>query len=389
MSKPSRHWPHRAASAAIAVALGFATLSCGAQETSSGETESTTQRSPEAAAIEGIVQDKMNELDLTSAVFGVWRGEEQITVGVLGESPIGIAATPDMQLRVGQPMEPMLSTVLLQLDTDGVVPLDQPIAEWVPDFPRADVITPRMLANGTSGIADYVTDPEFLKQFYANPMVGFTAKQIFDLANSRPPLFAPGTSWAYAHTDLALLGEVLEKATGTTVRELLEQHVFGPLGMNDSEVVLTSQMAVPTLHGYTNERGVFEDSTFWNPTAFLHSGNMNSTLSDIGVWVRALAAGELLSDQQFTEMMAPKTAGLGPLTPQKYFAYGVVHTGDWLFMNPAFGGYNGVVFYDTKTDTTIVVYGTLGPKADSDSNNAVPIGIEIGALLVPDRPPSV
>ena len=52
-------------------------------------------------------------------------------------------------------------------------------------------------------------------------------------------------------------------------------------------------------------------------------------------------------------------------------------------------GYNGVAFYDTKTDTTIVVYCTLGPKANSDTNNAVPIGKDIGALLLPDRPPNV
>ncbi|MFC0454802.1 serine hydrolase domain-containing protein [Rhodococcus jostii] len=389
MSKPTHRWMHRAASAALAVAMGFATISCGSDETSGGGTASTTQEAPEAAKIEEIVRDKLTGLDLTSAVFGVWRGDEQITVGALGGSPIGVAATPEMQLRVGQPMEPMLSTVLLQLDKDGVVPLDRPIAEWVPDFPRADTITPRMLANGTTGISDYVTNPEFLKQFYANPIAGFTAQQIFDLANSRPPLFEPGTSWAYSHSDLCLLGLVMEKAAGKPLGDLIEQHVLDPLGMNNSEVVLTPQMTEPTLHGYTNERGVFEDSTFWNPTAFLNSGNMNSTLSDISVWVRALAAGKLLSEEQFDEMMAPKTAGLGPLTAQKYFAYGVVHTGDWLFMNPAFGGYNGVAFYDTKTDTTIIVYCTLGPKANADTNNAVPIGHDIAAVLVPDRPPSL
>ncbi|OUS96396.1 serine hydrolase [Rhodococcus sp. NCIMB 12038] len=389
MSKPTRRWMRRGASAALAVAIGFATLSCGSDDTSGGGTESTAPESADVAKIEQIVQGKMTELDLSSAVFGVWRGDEQVTVGALGGSPIGVPATPDMQLRVGQPMEPMLSTVLLQLDKDGVVPLDKPIAEWVPDFPRADKITPRMLANSTTGISDYVTDPEFLKQFYANPMAGFTAQQIFDLANSRPPLFEPGTNWAYTHSDLCLLGVVLEKATGTTLHDLIQQRILDPLGMNASDVVLTPQMTEPTLHGYTNERGVFEDSTFWNPTAFLNSGNMNSTLADVSVWVRALAAGKLLSEEQFKEMMAPSTAGLGPMTAQKYFAFGVVHIDDWLYMNPAFGGYNGVAFYDTKTDTTIVVYCTLGPKANSDNNNAVPIGKDIGALLVPDRPPNV
>ena len=202
-----------------------------------------------------------------------------------------------------------------------------------------------MLANSTSGISDYVTDPQFLKLFTDNPMKGWTSREILDLANSRPPLFEPGTSWAYAHSDLTLLGDVMEKATGKPLGELLQQRVFDPLGMDHSSVVLTSQMDEPILHGYTNERGVFEDSTFWNPTAFLHSGNMNAPVADVGKWVRALGTGELLSDKAFEQQMAPTTAGLGSMTADKFFSFGTGHLDGWLVMNPSYGGYNGLALY--------------------------------------------
>ncbi|MFD0360253.1 serine hydrolase domain-containing protein [Nocardia sp. GCM10030253] len=396
MSVPNRPWIHRTACGALAVVIALATGACGSdRHTEDGQpatepgAETSRVDNSEAARIVVTARGKLAELGLSAAVFGVWRGDDEIVLGALGGSPLGISATPDMRLRVGQPMEPMLSTVLLQLDKAGVVRLDEPIAKWVPDFPRADKITPRMLANSTTGIADYVTDPEFLKRFYANPMLGWTSREILELANSRPPLFEPGTNWAYAHSDLVLLGVVLEKATGQSLGDLLEQHILDPLGMHQSQVVLTPQITEPILHGYTNERDVFEDSTFWNPTAFLHSGNMNSTVADVGRWVRALGTGKLLSDAQFKEMMAASTAGLGPLTPQKYFAFGVAHFDDWLFMNPAFGGYNGVALYDMKTETTIVVYATLGPMVDANTDNAVPMGTAIGAVVVPDRPPHV
>jgi len=385
----------RRTAAALSIVLAFATVSCGSDDRS-GEQQSAEHGpdvvhtdDPEADKVVDIVRDKLTELDLSGAVFGVWRGDEEIAAGAVGESPLGVPATRDMQLRVGQPMEPMLSTVLLQLAEAGTLSLDEPIAKWVPDFPRADKITPRMLANSTTGISDYVTNPDFLKIFYANPIKGFTSQEIFDLANARPPLFEPGTSFAYAHSDLCLLGVVLEKAAGKPLGDLLKERIFTPLGMDASSVVLTPQMSEPILHGYTNERGVFEDSTFWNPTAFLNSGNMNSTVADVARWVRALGTGELLSDTAFTEMMADKTAGLGPLTADKYFAFGTVHLGSWLLMNPAFGGYNGIALYETESKTTIVVYATLGPTADANTNNAVPIGKDIGALLFPDNPPKV
>lgn len=339
--------------------------------------------------ITDIVSSQLAALDLSAAVFGVWQGDEQVVLGAVGESPIGVPATPNMQLRVGQPMEPMLSTALLQLDADGTLSLDEPIARWVPDFPRAEQITPRMLANSTSGISDYVTNPDFLKAFYANPIEGFTAQEIFDLADSRPPLFEPGTSFGYSHSDLCLLGVVLERASGEPLGELLKNRVVTPLGMSESNMMLTPQMADPALHGYTNERGVFENSTFWNPTAFLNSGNMNSTASDVGRWVRALGTGELLPDSAFQEMMASETAGLGPLTAERFFAFGTAHLGSWLFMNPSFGGYNGVALYDTESKTTMVIYATLGPTSNADTNNTVPIASAIGALLLPDNPPKL
>ena len=345
--------------------------------------------SPESDKVVAIIEQKMKEQDLTGAVYGVWRGGEEIAVGAAGSSPIGVAATPDMKVRIGQPMEPMLSTVLLQLDGEGILKQDEPISKYLPDFPRADQITPKMLASSTSGISDYVTNPNFLTQFYANPIKGFTSAELFALANERPPLFEPGKNFAYAHSDLVVLGDVMEKATGKPLGDLLQERILSPLKMSDSKVMLTPQIDAPFLHGYTNERKVFEDSSFWNPTAFLHSGNMNTTVADVATWIRALADGQLLSPEQHQAMMAPSTAGIGPLTQEKFFAYGVVHDGDWIFMNPAYGGYHGVVYYDTVTKTLVIAYVSLGPTSNADTDNALPLGKEIATMLVPDRPPQI
>ncbi|GIF62023.1 hypothetical protein Ais01nite_00580 [Asanoa ishikariensis] len=384
-----RRWPATIAAAVLAFGVVAASNNLTSTVSASDGAPTTEAGDPDSQKIADIVEQKMKERDLTGAVYGVWRGDEQIAGGAIGDSPIGLPATADMLVRIGQPMEPMLSTVLLQLDGEGVLDQDEPIAKWLPDFPRADQITPRMLASSTSGVSDYVTNPNFLKQFYANPFTGFTAEQLEALANERPPLFAAGTSFAYAHSDLVLLGEVLQNATGEPLGELLQERIFDPLGMRDSKVVLTSQISEPYLHAYTNERGVFEDSTFWNPTAFLHSGNATTTVADVATWIRALADGQLLTPEQHEAMMAPSTAGLASLTKEKFFAYGVAHDGDWFFMNPAYAGYDGVAYYDTKTQTLVIAYVTLGPKSNANTDNALSLGKEIATLLVPNNPPGV
>ena len=372
----------------VVMVLAVGLTSCGSPSGATGRSDGPST-SPDAQKVADIVEQKMKEQDLTGAVYGVWRGDEVIAIGAAGSSPIGLPATPDLRVRIGQPMESMLSTVLLQLDGEGILDQDQPIVTWLPDFPRADQITPRMLASSTSGISDYVTNPTFLKQFYANPFTGFTSAELFALANERPPLFAPGTNLAYAHSDLVVLGEVLQKAAGASLGDLLRERILDPLAMRDSEVVLTTQISEPYLHGYTNERGVFEDSSFWNPTAFLHSGNMTTTVADVAGWIRALADGRLLSEAQHEAMMAPSTAGLGPLTKDRFFAYGVAHADDWFFMDPSYGGYHGVVYYDTQSRTLVIAYVTLGPTSNAEADNALPLGKEIATMLVPDRPPPV
>ncbi|MGW5311751.1 serine hydrolase domain-containing protein [Nocardia thailandica] len=384
MSVSPRHRRAAALAAVLALTLG----ACGTDQDGPPAAPSVSRADiAEADRLADVVRQRLTADGLASVVYGVWRGDERIALGAVGESPIGLPAAADMRLRVGQPMEPMLSTVLWKLDAAGTLDLDAPIARWLPTFPRADRITPRMLADSTSGIADYVTEPEFLRRFGADPFHTWTAAELLDRATARPPLFEPGTDFAYAHSDLVVLGEVLQQASGRSLGELIAEHVLRPLGMDRTAVVLDAQLLPPILHAYTTERGVFENSTFWNPTAFLHSGNMNSTVADVGRWVGALGTGELLSPEQHRQMMGPSTAGLGPFTPEKYFAFGVVHLGDWLYMNPSYGGYDGVAYHDTRTRTTIVAYAISGPATDANQNSALPVGAALGTALDPNRPP--
>ena len=121
-----------------------------------------------------------------------------------------------------------------------------------------------------------------------NPFVEWSAEELLAYAQQSPTLFAPREGWAYSHTDITLLGKVLEEATGQSLAELLSSRIFEPLGMDDSGVYTTNEISTPMFHAYTSERGVYEESTYWNPTWVLHSANMNATVADLGRWSRAL-----------------------------------------------------------------------------------------------------
>jgi D-alanyl-D-alanine carboxypeptidase len=110
-----------------------------------------TGRDPRAKQITDVVTKALPELQLQSVVFGVWDGKTKIAQGAIDAPTVQPPTAVDARVRVGQPMEAMLGTVLLQLAAEGKVDLDGPVEQYVPDLVNADRITPRMLANSTGG----------------------------------------------------------------------------------------------------------------------------------------------------------------------------------------------------------------------------------------------
>lgn len=88
-----------------------------------------------------------------------------------------------------------------------------------------------MLLNHTSGLFDYVNDPGVLARETGADPSSVTPAELLAVSAQYPPLFKPGTEYAYSNTDYVALGLVLEKATGRTVATLLHQRIIQPLGL--------------------------------------------------------------------------------------------------------------------------------------------------------------
>ena len=355
--------------------------------TAAGGDQVVASDDPRADQIEGIVEDSIDELDLQSVVFGVWDGDTELVRGAVDGPGAFVPTSADALVRVGQPMESMMATVALQLDEEGVLSLDETVEEYLPDLVDADQITVAMLANTTSGTPDFIPDEEFQEAVYADPFREWSYDDLLEYAQQTPPLFAPGEGWAYSHTDLASLGEVLEEVTGQGLGELLAERIFEPLGMDSSTVVTTNEIDQPAFQAYTNERDVFESSTMWNPTWARNSGNMNADVADLGRWTRAFGTGELVSDEAFDVQLDPdNTVGLGPMTEEQSVSFGIGVIGDWLLANPNLQGYRGATAYLADPSLTIVVYTTGNIDNDGDSNAAVTVTTRIAELVAPDHP---
>jgi D-alanyl-D-alanine carboxypeptidase len=325
---------------------------------------------------------------LRSVTFGVWQRGKPVVTGAIGNAYPGFNATPDMHIRIGNTTETFETTLLLQLVQKGKISLNDPLSKWFPSLPDANKITVAMLARSTSGYYHYVKDQSFLDAVHADPFRLWTPQELVDVGVSHPLDFAPGTSWSFSDTGFVLLGEILQIVGGKPVATQIATDILRPLGLRNTQMTTTAYTPTPTLHGYTTERGFYEDDTFWSPSWATYTGNMTSTLSDMGQWARAVGTGSLLSKKSHATQFAPVTVGLGPLTSSFYYGMGGAVANGWIIAGaPGLEGFTGAVTYLPSKGLAVVVFTTANANAPDNVQFAPAIFTKIGAFLAPDSPP--
>ncbi|MGW0947643.1 serine hydrolase domain-containing protein [Streptomyces sp. NPDC002623] len=360
----------------------------------------TATRNPEGRArqVMDIVRQAQQELDLEAALVKVTVDGRELVTGAVGESMTDVPATPAMHFRTGSVGIAFMGTVLLQLVDEHKVRLDDPVSRWLPDLPHGDEITLRMLGDSTSGLHDYVTDPVFLERLYADPWQHWTPEEVVGISLSHPLWYEPGTNWSYSHANFVLLGQALEKITDTPLERLLEERILKPLDLRNTRNNDTAVIPRPVLHAYDDERGTYEESTYFNPSWTTAPGAiLTQDICDLARSGQGVGAGELLSRRAHRTQLDPGTVGLGqptetcpatvclPMTEDFHFGVGVVVKNGWVVQNPSFFGYAAVMAYEPHERLSIAVSTTVGPDAPG-GNNAQTITERIADLLAPEYP---
>ena len=116
--------------------------------------------SPAAAGreVRAIVERSIQDNGLRAALARVDLGGRTLVRVAAGESMAGVPANLRMHFRNGSIAIPYVIDLLLQLQDKGRLSLDDPVSKWLPHLPNADRVTLRMLANSTSGYADWIQE---------------------------------------------------------------------------------------------------------------------------------------------------------------------------------------------------------------------------------------
>jgi D-alanyl-D-alanine carboxypeptidase len=336
--------------------------------------------------LRAIVQAGAQKAHTRAVLFGMWVRDREVLTLALGKSRGTEPAITGMHYRIGGIGETFMSTLLLMLVEQGRISLDDKISRWFPHLLSADRVTVRMLVANTAGYIDYVTVDDFLKLQLAKPFRTFTDEELINYSVRGGRMnFPPGTSQRYSHTDNVILGQVIQRATGQSMKELYEKNIFGPMGMTDTRFPTNRKIQRPVLHAFTSDRGFYEDCTYWNPSWGSTPGLPASNLHDLGKWGPILGTGRLISPAHFREQIAPTSVGKGKSRPDLYLAYGFAVANGWIVQDPSINGYSGGFAYNLASGVTIVVAATKSRATDTDES-AFDILREVVKYVTPGSP---
>lgn len=276
---------------------------------------------------------------------------------------------PAAHVRIASNTKPFTATAVLLLVDDGVVTLDDPLEQYIPDIANGDRITVRQLLQMSSGVWEFTSDAELIGRWAADPMMPWTVDDTIALIRTHEPAFEPGEKVVYTDSNYVLLGRIAELASGMPLHEFVQTRILDELGMDDTRFPAPDEPGIPDPHqqGYrppAEDLGSLDNLIPMgdiNPEVAWGAGNMTSTIADLAVWGVALADGTLLSAELQAERIQSRQFD-GP-TIEIGYGLGLIRLGDFLGHDGAIMGYSSVAMRLPSADATFVMVGNASTNS--------------------------
>ncbi|MEO5703647.1 MAG: serine hydrolase domain-containing protein, partial [Candidatus Limnocylindrales bacterium] len=219
--------------------------------------------------------------------YGVVLGGELIHFRGLGTLRVGEDAPPTASsvFRIASMTKSFTAATVLALRDDGLLRLDDLIADYVPELanvrpPTTDSppITIRHLLTMTAG---FPTDDPWGDRQQGLDLNEFSRL----LAGGLSFAWAPGTRFEYSNTGYGILGRLITKVAGAEYREAVRERLLAPLGMDSTGYLEAEVDDARKAKGYLWRDGSYLEEPMDPYGALASMGGVFTTVEDLAKWV--------------------------------------------------------------------------------------------------------
>lgn len=299
--------------ALFAVLVGLAGLvgGCG------GAPSPGTEDDAPAAEIRALAADALETHPSPGLSIGVQRGDEVLFAEGFGFADLEhrVPATADTVYRIGSVTKQFTGAAVMALVEEGRLDLDADLKDLLPDYDTRGFFIPvERLLNHTSGIKGYTE----MDEFWAQARLDLDHRAMMDLFAGAPFEFEPGDRYQYNNSGYYLLGVLIERISGASYADFLEERLFGPLELDRTHYLDNDPIVPDRASGYEPaEDGGFRNDDPLSMKLPYAAGSLGSSVRDLLAWQRALVLGEAVSPSAYERMTAP-----GELIDETEIPYG-------------------------------------------------------------------
>jgi D-alanyl-D-alanine carboxypeptidase len=227
------------------------------------------------------------------------------------------AISPEMVFELGSITKQFTAAAILLLQERGKLRVEDDITKYLADYPtHGQTITIENLLTHTSGIPSYTGLPEWFPRMRED----LTPADLIAMFKDKPLEFNPGERWAYDNSGYFLLGALIEKISGESYEQFVEEEIFKKLGMIHSRYGHPEEIIPLRASGYSKDEDGFRNASFISMTQPYAAGSLMSTVDDLAIWDRALAGEALLKKASLDRMFTAYHLKSGAST---HYGYGM------------------------------------------------------------------
>lgn len=211
------------------------------------------------------------------------------------------------------------AATIMRLVEQGKISLDDPVTKFLPDYPtQGNNVTVHHLLSHTSGIKDYGLKNEKLPGWYS---LDLSYQQMIDLWGNKPFDNKPGEDFDYNNWGYYLLGQIIEKVSGTPWSNYAEPELLKPLGLDNTLFAHQLRIVPGRAKGYHHQKDSLINVPYRNILVFSAGGGLSSTIDEIVEWTHLLHNEKIVSAASLQKMTTPAVLNSGKTVGYGYGLY--------------------------------------------------------------------
>jgi D-alanyl-D-alanine-carboxypeptidase/D-alanyl-D-alanine-endopeptidase len=291
----------RALACAALVAIG----ACGAEgHQSSGRAITRLDGTTfDAAALTGKIEALTRAASVQGLTVTIFNDAEKVYSRAFGAADLkaGKLLATSTEIYGASLSKAVFSVLVMRLVEQGVLDLDKPLQDYVKE--------PLWQNRGRSwheNLGDLQTDPRYRRitaRMSMSHTTGLPGWRWYEPDQKLRLHFDPGARFSYSGEGMTLLQVVIEKLTGKTLEQLMQEHVFAPYGMTMSSYTWQPRFEADYAVGHTPDGKAYAKD---KDNAARAPSTLETTTDDYARFMTAVLRREGLREASWNEMFKPQ-----------------------------------------------------------------------------------